>query len=147
MQTFLPLPKFSESAAVLDRARLGKQRVETLQIMTALVTGTGWVHHPATQMWRGYEWALLNYQKAICAEWNRRGYSDTCFHKTFLLFFAHTPARGERNSLPPWFGDSKFHLSHQSNLIRKDPDFYAGVFPGVKPDLPYIWPEGKGLYD
>ncbi|HET9348893.1 MAG TPA: pyrimidine dimer DNA glycosylase/endonuclease V, partial [Arthrobacter sp.] len=31
MQTFLPFPDFQQSAAALDRARLGKQRVEALQ--------------------------------------------------------------------------------------------------------------------
>ena len=33
MQTFLPFPDFQQSAAVLDRVRLGKQRVEALQIL------------------------------------------------------------------------------------------------------------------
>lgn len=42
MQTFLPYPDFAESASVLDRQRLGKQRVETLQVMKALtVPGYG----------------------------------------------------------------------------------------------------------
>jgi len=36
MQTFLPYPDFKRSAQVLDRQRLGKQRVENLQLMTAL---------------------------------------------------------------------------------------------------------------
>ena len=33
MQTFLPYPDFARSARVLDRKRLGKQRVETLQVL------------------------------------------------------------------------------------------------------------------
>lgn len=36
MQTFLPYPDFSASARVLDDKRLGKQRVECLQILKAL---------------------------------------------------------------------------------------------------------------
>ena len=36
MQTFLPFPDFVASARSLDRLRLGKQRVETLQILNAL---------------------------------------------------------------------------------------------------------------
>jgi hypothetical protein len=39
MQTFLPYPDFAKSAAVLDNKRLGKQRVECLQILTALRFG------------------------------------------------------------------------------------------------------------
>jgi hypothetical protein len=62
VQTFLPLPDFAESAAVLDRQRLGKQRVEVLQLLGAL-TGQrpGWVNHPAARMWRGHERALARY--------------------------------------------------------------------------------------
>lgn len=36
MQTFLPYPDFSASARVLDDKRLGKQRVECLQILNAM---------------------------------------------------------------------------------------------------------------
>ena len=34
MQTFLPFPKFSASAAMLDNRRLNKQIVEGYQILT-----------------------------------------------------------------------------------------------------------------
>lgn len=47
MQTFLPYPSFVESAKCLDRQRLGKQRVEVLQLLKALlVPGSGWGNHP-----------------------------------------------------------------------------------------------------
>ena len=36
MQTFLPVADFEESARLLDSPRLGKQRVETLQILRAI---------------------------------------------------------------------------------------------------------------
>ena len=43
MQTFLPYSSFYQSARVLDRQRLGKQRVETLQILKSLSDPTyGW---------------------------------------------------------------------------------------------------------
>jgi hypothetical protein len=42
MQTFLPYPDFGATAAVLDARRLGKQRVETVQVLRALtVSGYG----------------------------------------------------------------------------------------------------------
>ncbi len=41
MQTFLPYDSYADSAAVLDRARLGKQRVEAKQILLfACLTAT-----------------------------------------------------------------------------------------------------------
>ncbi|HZE02498.1 MAG TPA: MSMEG_6728 family protein, partial [Pseudonocardiaceae bacterium] len=79
MQTFLPYPDFAASAVALDRRRLGKQRVEALQILRALTRERyGWKHHPAVRMWAGYEEALACYAMEICAEWVRRGHADSC---------------------------------------------------------------------
>jgi hypothetical protein len=39
MQTFLPYPDFRESLESLDNKRLGKQRVEALQLTLALRCG------------------------------------------------------------------------------------------------------------
>lgn len=133
MQTFLPYESFSKSAAVLDRQRLGKQRVETWQILRALRGETkGWVNHPATRMWRGYEAALCYYGWVMCDEWLMRGYKDSMLHR----FTGH----GGKLVMPPWLGDEQFHLSHQSNLVRKLPDYYRDKFPGVPGDMEYVWP-------
>lgn len=200
MQTFLPYPNFIGSAKVLDSKRLGKQRVENLQIMQALLgkrvgnthylvpsgafetkyfdkddneialsdldvfdswreqkvpiqhltprpksewtiedyESKGWTSHPAVLMWRGYEHVLMAYQHAICDEWVSRGYKDTCRDKTAFLY---SQARGEpAGDIPPWIGDDDFHLSHQSNLLRKQPKYYSQFFPNVPDDLPYVWP-------
>lgn len=135
MQTFLPFPDFINSAYVLDRQRLGKQRVETKQIINALEGNSkGWVNHPAVKMWRGYEPALALYGVVMCAMWAERGYVDN-----LLPFFA---VRLDADIVsPPWIGDEEFHRSHQSNLIRKDPKFYGPAFPGVPDNLPYVWPQ------
>lgn len=54
MQTFLPVANFCESAKYLDKARLGKQRVEAMQILSTLSGASrGWINHPAVRMWRG----------------------------------------------------------------------------------------------
>jgi|SRR6478609_1292391 len=145
MQTFLPYPSFTSSARVLDRRRLGKQRVETLQIMTALLTNKGWVNHPATLMWRRHEWALLQYQEAICNEWVDRGYKDTCLDKTRYLYNRYN--RWEQQRLwPYWLGDDAFHIPHQSKLVEKDPWYYLRYFPGVPLGLEYYWPEPVSPY-
>lgn len=142
MQTFLPFSDFERSAASLDYKRLGKQRVETLQIINALMGKTkGWVNHPATRMWSGHEHLLAVYGKAMCIEWRRRGYKDSLlprFEEFCEMFPASTGA-------PAWLGDERLHVSHQSNLVRKMPEFYSNVFPNVTADLPYFWPENKGV--
>jgi Pyrimidine dimer DNA glycosylase len=79
VQTFLPCADFAATAGVLDQRRLGKQRVEAIQVLRALtVPGYGWRHHPAAAMWAGYEEALVSYGLAICACWTARGHADTC---------------------------------------------------------------------
>lgn len=137
MQTFLPYNDFKDSAKVLDRQRLGKQRVETLQLLKALRGETkGWVNHPAAKMWRGYENALAIYGVVICEEWVRRGYKDTCREKIMAYRDTSTAV-----VVPRWLGDEDFHASHRSNLLRKDPDYY-GKFGWTEPDdLPYVWHE------
>jgi hypothetical protein len=159
MQTFLPYANFSETARVLDRQRLGKQRVETLQIAKALVTGTGWVNHPATRMWAGHLGSLYQYQAAICYEWvTVRGYRDTCFEKTatVLGMFPRTipemedliaderwpvvQCQGRCPCRPAWLGRRDVHQSHRSNLLRKAPEHYGMHWPDEPDDLPYVWP-------
>src|SRR4051794_31940065 len=78
MQTFLPYPDFVESAAVLDSKRLGKQRVEALQVLRALTRPTyGWKRHPAVRMWAGCAEGVGAYGVAVCLEWISRGGADT----------------------------------------------------------------------
>lgn len=135
MQTFLPYASFSESAKTLDRQRLGKQRVETWQILNALRGNSkGWTNHPATRMWRGYEEALAHYGDAICFEWVRRGYRDTMLERFHPWLTHASPV------LPPWLGDDDFHLSHRSNLVRKNAAHYRPLWPTVADNLPYVWP-------
>ncbi|GAC1479267.1 MAG: MSMEG_6728 family protein [Candidatus Dormibacteria bacterium] len=145
MQTFLPYPSFRQTARVLDRARLGKQRVEALQVWRALnVPGYGWRHHPAAAMWRGYDRALIAYGLAICDEWIRQGHPDTV--RAQLAAASRDRPLGQtalarRGLLPPWLGHPEFHRAHQSALVRKDPGKYRALFPGVPENLPYVWPK------
>jgi Pyrimidine dimer DNA glycosylase len=148
MQTFLPYPDFAACAVVLDTRRLGKQRVEALQIVRALlVPEYGWRHHPAVLMWKGYPEALGRYGLEVCGEWRARGFADTCQPKILadLGQLGVELVRGQEElaaagALPPWLGDAALHRSHQSALLRKDPEFYGPRFPGVPDDLPYVWP-------
>ncbi|SFI63149.1 MSMEG_6728 family protein [Amycolatopsis sacchari] len=149
MQTFLPYPDFAATARVLDPRRLGKQRVETLQVLRALtVPGYGWRHHPAVKMWWGYEEALTRYGLQMCEVWTSSGREDTCAVKltedlrraTGLTLVRTEVSLLEAGEMPPWFGDQDFHRSHQSALVRKDPEHYARWFPDVPDDIPYVWP-------
>ena len=135
VQTFLPYPHFHESAKVLDYRRLGKQRVETLQLLKALNQGGAWSNHPAAKMWRGYEDALVLYGTTMCREWLNRGYKDTCLPKIQAYAKYHNVL------IPDWVGDPEFHAAHRSNLLRKAPEHYSQFGWSESPDKPYIWPE------
>lgn len=145
MQTFLPFSNFNSSALVLDRQQLSKQRVDTLQIMMALMTGTGRTNHPATLMWRRYEWALLEYQRAICREWLARGHKDVFFDKTEELYLKKRTWVEER-VWPNWLAFGEMHLSHQSNLLKKDYAHYRQYFPWAPLDMEYVWPQEQENY-
>ena len=143
MQTFLPYPSFVDSASVLDVPRLGKQRVETLQLLRAnTVPGYGWRHHPAAKMWAGYLPALVSYGLAMTDAWTAGGRADTV-RGQLLEFAPEVDGIGQDEiEMPPWLGDEAFHLSHRSNLVRKDPEFYREAFGDIPDDLPYVWPAG-----
>ena len=146
MQTFLPYPSFSQSAECLDRSRLGKQRVECLQLLNVLLGKSkvnkngkrGWENHPATLMWKGHERALVDYAVQMCDEWIRRGYKDTCRDKITSSVDTTKPV-----VYPSWVGDMAFHVAHRSNLIRKMPEHYQKLWPTVTGDLPYVWPASR----
>lgn len=133
MQTFLPYASFEKTAKCLDYRRLGKQRVEAMQILNILENKTdkpGWRNHPAVLMWKGYENALRHYFNVISTEWVNRGYKHNIGFYTVT-----TPI-----IMPPWIGNLKFHETHQSNLVRKKPEYYIEYFGSINPNLEYIWP-------
>lgn len=139
MQTFLPSSDFDYTARVLDRQRLGKQRVETHQILSTLLgLSDGWANHPAVRMWNGYETALLNYGLVICDEWISRGYTDNMKTKLRSLFLDNIREFGLEQ--PPWLGDQDFHNSHKAALLAKDPEHYEQFGWDVSPEIEYVWP-------
>jgi hypothetical protein len=149
VQTFLPYADFRRSAEVLDTKRLGKQRVECLQVLRGLTVPTyGWRHHPAVRMWRGHEEALGRYTFTVCETWTERGHADTVAATMTAELAAlglrevrDQPALAAAGALPPWLGEEDLHRSHRSALLRKDPARYGPLFTDVPDDLPYVWPE------
>jgi hypothetical protein len=132
MQTFVPYDNVIEIAQCLDYRRLGKQRVETLQILKALQQGGGWSNHPATKMWAGYERGLAWYGNIIILEWIERGYKNNM-----------EPFPNPAPEFPSWWGDERVHSSHRAALLFKAPEHYNQFGWDEKPELNYFWPEGK----
>jgi len=143
MQTFLPHESFEKSAQVLDWRRLGKQRVEGMQIINA-ITGKkrkdgkpykGWINHPCSVMWKDYVPALKHYTNIIIQEWITRGYNNNMeFYDTGKII------------MPDWIGNKKFHSSHRANLLRKDFDYYSQFGWTENPERPYVWHDKEKLW-
>ena len=148
VQTFLPFADFERSARTLDPKRLGKQRVETIQVVRALTRpGYGWANHPAVLMWKGFEEALGQYGLTCCEVWTELGFGDTCaltivtdLQAAGVDTVRTQPELAAVGALPGWLGNEAVHVSHQSALVRKDPGRYRLMFPDVPDDLPYVWP-------
>lgn len=151
MQTFLPYADFTASAQALDDKRLGKQRVECIQVVRGLtVPGYGWRNHPAVTMWRGCLEALGRYSLTCCEVWVARGFADTCAAtiRADLADYGVEAVRTQdelaaAGALPSWLGDEAFHRSHRSSLLSKLPAHYGALFDDVEPGLPYVWPPGR----
>ena len=132
MQTFLPYRDFRESLKSLDWRRLGKQRIETYQVLNVLLGRTqtkGWRNHPITKMWKGYENALKVYFNLCVQEWIDRGYNNNMKFEQI---------QGEV-VYPPWIGNELFHSSHRANLLRKDKEYYSVHGWRENPSDPYAW--------
>lgn len=140
MQTFMTHDNYVDTAKALDNKRLGKQRVEAYQILKALrgdYNDTGaWVNHPATVMWRGYEYELSLYGLTISVEFLERGFDGSHMMTTFNDINAQlSPTNTEK--YPWWVNDELLRYTHQSNLVRKDADYYDFNVPD---NIPYVWP-------
>ena len=138
MQVFLPYESYLLSAQCLDWRRLGKQRVECMQIINAVEgkprkdgkPATGWVNHPATIMWRPYLDSLKYYANIVMMEWLSRGYKNN------MEFYEVDKDLAQE---PHWLGFESFHASHRSNLLRKDKEHYSSYDWEESDDLPYLW--------
>ena len=133
MQTFLPYRDFKDTAKCLDYRRLGKQRVEGMQLLNTS-PGKAWYNHPARKMWTGYENALSYYVNIMIEEWINRGYVNN-----IPLYDIKYPI-----IYPPWYMDKiiidNVITSHRSNLLRKDSIFYGNFNWNLPQDIPYYWP-------
>lgn len=138
MQTFMPFPTFRDSLLCLDDQRLGKQRVEGLQILNTLSgRSEGWRAHPAVRMWRGAIPALIEYTLTACELWVARGFADTTADKIYDLHsddILNSPIH-----IPSWCRNPLVLDSHKAMLYHKNPVYYAqfAAFASIKD---YHWP-------
>ena len=137
MQTFLPYSNFQQSAEVLDWRRLGKQRVEGMQIIKTILNPEqkGWQNHPIVIMWTPYVQALQLYTNTIINEWTKRGNNNNMELYTI-----------DSIEMPHWLGIKEFHASHRANLLRKDYEHYSQFGWQEISESPYVWLDTFGKF-
>lgn len=160
MQTFLPYADMKTSLQSLDRARLGKQRSENKQLLQQIIIrdadqqfdlrpgaielldiptckmNTARLNHPACEQWWAHAGALAIYHDLTIIVWQSRGYQN---NMPFI-------SKAGKHELPKWWGDERFHSSHRSNLLRKDPKWYGQFSWTDDPTVDYFWPTRSGEY-
>lgn len=127
MQTFITDSReVGYGVEYLDQKRLVKQMLECRQIMAALAGETkGWVNHPATKMWKGKEYYLVDYATNVGWEMHRRGYKwQENFNKLYDSYGLVTELRGVTDEFSAE-AFNKIVYTHRGRLYEKDPDHYA----------------------
>lgn len=161
---FIIKPDLYETARLLDKRRLGKQRVEAKQIIDSLeeydltgqISKKGWSNHPATKSWIGFTNHLKVYFNIIVREWINRGCQnnmplydiDESLYNIVPCDFDGTKATYDSNlfneySFPFWISFPPFYLSHQASLCRKDPKHYKELLCPLLDQFlnnGYLWP-------
>lgn len=148
VNTFMLSSDYRVTAKLLDRKRLGKQRVEAKQIIDALSSmyilqgnewisnpnPKGWINHPCSKMWMGYVPSLMVYFNIITQEWVDRGYKNN------MEFYKLDLPRVEIQ--PPWTYWKEVHYSHMASLMRKDTRLYYDklTYPYIYNLYGYLWP-------
>ena len=154
MQTFLPSMVYEYSAQSLDNKRLNKQILEGYQILKVLSGASesgAWRNHPAVLMWEGSESHLMDYIDNMVYEANWRGIKtdkNVANLKDLKRKFGSSWGESE----PSWMLDvdkrNRVITTHQANLFKKDPMFYARYAPSVNSEFNkpccdgcnYYWP-------
>lgn len=144
MQTFLPYPDIIKSVQCLDNKRLGKQRVEAMQILKALsgCYEKAWINHPTIKMWAGYEDCLECYMNNCIAEWIRRGFNNTmkfCITSVIKNYAKMDIYFSENFDYPEWWGN-KIHSTHRAALLAKNYEYYKQFNWTEEPKIDYYWP-------
>lgn len=145
MQIFLPYPDMRKSLQTLDTKRLGKQRVETFQILSAILKRPklngepykGWLNHPCTIMWKNYVPALKLYLNYSITEWVARGFKNNMNLENQF---------DEQIIIPPFIGNPLFHSSHRANLLKKNFEYYKKFGWNENPSDPYVWLDSQGKW-
>lgn len=139
VMTFVVTTDLAENFRILDTQRLGKQRVEGMQLINAIENNKGWSQHPAARMWANNLDALKHYVNCCIYEWIQRGNENTMKYYEVPKFIV----------FPWWFSWNPLIQSHRAMLYRKNPFYYHDKFTIEEKyhQYGYIWPHSLSRDD
>lgn len=167
MQTFLPYDDVVKTMKCLDYQRLGKQRVEAMQIMKALKQGPKVIRcYDPKQLPAGRKYIhiynyfpdkLSKYEKYVKTPWFNHPATKMWRDNLDALAYYHNAcidewiARGYNNNMlhikhkkkfkmPSWFGNKVFHAKHRGTLLSKNKKWYSQFKWKEKAVYDYYWP-------
>ena len=133
MQVFHPYKSALKSIQCLDNSRMGKQRLECIQILLANNNiDTEWEvpksvpPHKNVVLWKNYSGYLFYYLGILLNEWEDRGM------KNFVCRGMYEKLRNiyglQENTKRPRFIDNKFIQTQRLSLLNKKMEHYYKFF-------------------
>jgi len=124
----------------LDKSRLGNQ---VWREGLTLIRG-GWPNHPASKMWKGYEYHFGLYLLSGVDVLQKRGK----FYQSVKEKILNEMSKFVDTGYPKWLGNELFHSSHRKALLFKNYEWYKQFNWKELPDIPdkngklnYFWPK------
>ena len=149
---YLPVQSYPRVCALLDDRLLWEQHGVIRSIIEELChsgirrVGLSAIAAP----WAGCAGSLLVFLLASCGERRQRGAKNAVLDYEqsweWVVQAQQLDARKVQRQ-PNWMAIQALQASHQSVLIRRDPEHYARWFPNAPLNMPYLWPAEDGLLD
>jgi hypothetical protein len=160
----LPYADFKRSAQVLSHKDVVWQRDVAWNVLTRIISGD--TVDSGVAMWKRYGLSLTTHTLILCDEMRARGFNEglrdivlarvcdvagvsvetleaTC-HQDVLESDVVQEISGRR-MLPFWFGRNEVHLSHQAELLRRNPPWYQQFRWAADKHTELVWPVIAGL--
>lgn len=140
VRLYLPFRVFRSCAETLPDDLLHEQLLDCYRLAMEMRPDRARpaVLHEGHTMWARCYFALVEFGRALTQEAVRRG-RDEPMLGFFRAEIQRLLDRKEKYRPPPWLGDVRMHVSHQSVMMRKHAAFVRWC-PQTPIDLPPLWP-------
>lgn len=151
MRTYLPFPSVTECVQVLHPDLTFTAARDILDILDAIhevEQDVDLSDHPEVIRWKGHAPFLAEFGTQLGERMRDQGYVDFVVADAMIRqcsWHYRTAVSGQYTmKAPAGWGDSNFHDSEKSALLRLKPKHYGNIFPGVRFDVQPYWMMSHG---